>query len=413
MTTFETCRCIVLSAKYLVRNQPRLSGRTWSTWVQVFSAAVSITAVAIFLGPQLEPTLIGQAFMELNEVCQMIDECGSNRARGVHALIPVLQQMLAARYPQLVGQNTTPSINAEGADMLFALLGGSVDEHGPQGATHMTESVAAVFSPLEQAVSLQPQQQQHQQQQQLQQQHQQHQQQVPPHHLQPPHMNGNAQPGQMAPPPHPNAAGSSGTTTPGDRVTPDEWKGNAGQQLHPGSAVGGHQMLVPDPNFQYTAYNGGLTTSIPTLDLQLGNVVHTLNQQQPGFMPHMSQQPTAPPQQLGPNNEPHIISGPAYSLNPLPTVELDPGTPMQMANSAAKELSATELWARLQTFYEPTVWWGLGDGYDVSALTGSMNVSDPAAPAYPGSNGNSGGGGNGNGSYEQPQPAIYQASPLF
>ncbi|KAL1409129.1 hypothetical protein Q8F55_005956 [Vanrija albida] len=399
MTTFETCRCIVLSAKYLVRNQPRLSGRTWSTWVQVFSAAVSITAVTIFVGPQLDPTLIGQAFMELNEVCQMIDECGSNRARGVHALMPVLQTMLAARYPHILGQASTPSINAEGADMLYALLGGSVDEHGPQGATHMTESVAAVFSPLDQQSTLQPAQQQAQQ-------HQQHQQQQP-HHLQPPHMNGN-QPGQMAPPPHPNA-GSSGSTTPGDRVTPDEWKGSAGP-MHPGTM--GHQMLVPDPNFQYTAYNVPLTTSIPTLDLQLGNVVHNLNNQQPGFMPHMSQQPSAPPQPLGPNNEPHIIQGPAYTLNPLPFAEHEPGTPMQMANSAAKELSATELWARLQTFYEPTVWWGLGDGYDV----GSLSVSDPAAPAQPSTNGGGGGASNSNGNgagYDQPQPAIYQATPLF
>jgi hypothetical protein len=31
----------------------------------------------------------------------------------------------------------------------------------------------------------------------------------------------------------------------------------------------------------------------------------------------------------------------------------------------SEPLSTTELWARLQTFYEPTVWWGLGDGYDV------------------------------------------------
>lgn len=45
-------------------------------------------------------------------------------------------------------------------------------------------------------------------------------------------------------------------------------------------------------------------------------------------------------------------------------------------------MDPTELWARLQTFYEPTVWWGLGNGFEPAAVDAGVGAAmgDPEDP---------------------------------
>lgn len=62
---------------------PRLSARLWSTWVQTFSAAVSMAALAIWCGTQMGPEFVASAYQELCEACDMIRENRSARSRNV------------------------------------------------------------------------------------------------------------------------------------------------------------------------------------------------------------------------------------------------------------------------------------------------------------------------------------------
>ncbi|WWD05220.1 hypothetical protein V865_003293 [Kwoniella europaea PYCC6329] len=126
--TYRACHAITLTSYFMARKHPRLMARCWMVWVQTFSAAVSMAALAIWCGPHLESTFVGSAYQELSEACDMIGENGSKRSLGVLSLLPILKALVANRYPQVVGKQVNEtSISQEGEDMLFALLGGQVD----------------------------------------------------------------------------------------------------------------------------------------------------------------------------------------------------------------------------------------------------------------------------------------------
>lgn len=79
--------------------------RAWMVWVQTFSAAVSMAALAIWCAPFIEDTKVGEVqggkktgekkeegggvefvkgvYEELKEACEMIRENGSKRSQGV------------------------------------------------------------------------------------------------------------------------------------------------------------------------------------------------------------------------------------------------------------------------------------------------------------------------------------------
>jgi hypothetical protein len=47
------------------------------------------------------------------------------------------------------------------------------------------------------------------------------------------------------------------------------------------------------------------------------------------------------------------------------------------------QISASELWSRLQTFYEPTVFWGMGDGTDAVPAQLAAHVGEPGNHVQP------------------------------
>lgn len=146
--TYKACHAITATSLFMARTHPRLSARCWSVWVQTFSAAVSMAALAIWCGPHLESTFIESAFHELCEACSMINDNGSQRSMGVlvcppligrrtislhvtQTLLPILKSLVTGRYPQIEDRDpATANISVEGEDMLFALLGGQVDQKG-------------------------------------------------------------------------------------------------------------------------------------------------------------------------------------------------------------------------------------------------------------------------------------------
>lgn len=108
-----------------------------------------MTALAIWCGPRLEPTFLASAYRELCEACKLINENGSERTMGVlvclepvkprkkstysssliKSLLPILKSLVSSRYPHVEGCDApTAKISIEGEDMLFALLGGQVDQ---------------------------------------------------------------------------------------------------------------------------------------------------------------------------------------------------------------------------------------------------------------------------------------------
>lgn len=104
-----------------------------------------MAALAIWCGPHLEPNFTASAYRELSEACEMLRENSSKRSQGVRvssrrgslananeqSLLPMLQALVHNRYPQLVGKNpATAKISTDGEDMLFALLGGQTDQSG-------------------------------------------------------------------------------------------------------------------------------------------------------------------------------------------------------------------------------------------------------------------------------------------
>ncbi len=89
--TYGACHAIIICSMYISRTQPRLAARSWFVWVQAFSAAVSVAAIAIWCGPHLDAGFIGTAYNELAEACDMIKENGSTRSLGVLVSLPHLK----------------------------------------------------------------------------------------------------------------------------------------------------------------------------------------------------------------------------------------------------------------------------------------------------------------------------------
>ncbi|WVN90760.1 uncharacterized protein L203_106003 [Cryptococcus depauperatus CBS 7841] len=127
-STYRACHAITLTSYYMARKHPRLMARAWMVWVQTFSAAVSMAGLAIWCGPFLEKGFVDSVYNELSGACDMISENGSKRSQGVLSLLPILKSLVSGRYPEVVGKNPSDAHNSpEGEDMLFALLGGTVD----------------------------------------------------------------------------------------------------------------------------------------------------------------------------------------------------------------------------------------------------------------------------------------------
>ena len=97
LKTYDACHAITQTSMYMSRTvrlgqkhvskadrqHPRLSARCWAVWVQTFSAAVSMAALAIWCGPHLEPNFTASAYRELSEACEMLRENSSKRSQGV------------------------------------------------------------------------------------------------------------------------------------------------------------------------------------------------------------------------------------------------------------------------------------------------------------------------------------------
>jgi hypothetical protein len=93
--TYDACHAITACSAYIARTvssnicipadpqHSRIAARTWSTWVQAFSAAVSMAALAIWCGPRMEPSFTTSVYSELVTACDMIRENGSKRSLGV------------------------------------------------------------------------------------------------------------------------------------------------------------------------------------------------------------------------------------------------------------------------------------------------------------------------------------------
>ncbi|KAE8542043.1 hypothetical protein D1P53_001522 [Cryptococcus gattii VGV] len=150
--TYRACHAITLTSYYMSHKHPKLMARAWMVWVQTFSAAVSMAALAIWCAPFIEDTKVGEVqggktakmggkkeegggvefvkgvYEELKEACEMIRENGSKRSQGVLSLLPILLNLVSNRYPQVLGKAPSSArVLVEGEDMLFALLGGHVD----------------------------------------------------------------------------------------------------------------------------------------------------------------------------------------------------------------------------------------------------------------------------------------------
>lgn len=107
---------------------PRIAARCWAVWVQTFSAAVSIAALAIWCFPHVDSSSLQNAFEQLSEACKMIESSDSKRSLGVLDLMPILRTLVITRHPQLDGRDpATATVNTEGEDMIFLLLGGHVE----------------------------------------------------------------------------------------------------------------------------------------------------------------------------------------------------------------------------------------------------------------------------------------------
>lgn len=325
--TMSTCQSAILSCRYFVHMQPRLAGRTWTTWVQVFSAAVSIAALAVWCSPYMEQSFLTQAYRDLEDVCQLITDGGSDRARGLHALVPVLQQMVAGRYPHLVGQDASAvRVYTESEDMLFALLGGAVTNYGAP-ALMATDAIVPFPS-----MTNGGQQQQRQQGQ-----------------------------GQSLRPPQ---APVSGTQTPRAAST----RGGSGLSGVTGDEISPPVDWTQAPEMASNVDFGGY-----------GMPNYMVIQQEPATMSSSSNNGGGGGGGGGPPPRPDSGRGsgsfPSSSALTTPPIA-DDGSGMVLPPVVAEPdpLSPGELWARLQTFYEPTVWWGLGDGYDVLPTTQTGNV---------------------------------------
>ncbi|CAD6563598.1 MAG: hypothetical protein TREMPRED_000005 [Tremellales sp. Tagirdzhanova-0007] len=125
--THKACHAITATALFMTRTHPRLSERLWSVSVQAFSSTVSMAALALWCSPHLDPDFIHVAYKELCDACDVIS--GAKRQTGVMSLLPMLKSLVRSRYPQIEGEDLGfDRRSIEGEDMLFALLGGQIDQ---------------------------------------------------------------------------------------------------------------------------------------------------------------------------------------------------------------------------------------------------------------------------------------------
>lgn len=150
MRAFETSQNIIRLARYVHRTMPRIAGRHTAIWAKLFGATVTIAASAIWCGPHMSPSFVGQVVVELNDIARLASEAtnfnpSSDRPQAVREIVPVFQSMIIGRYPHVVGDDptrVTASIARE--DMLFALLGGIVDSvKGLQSSVDWSSAMAA------------------------------------------------------------------------------------------------------------------------------------------------------------------------------------------------------------------------------------------------------------------------------
>lgn len=81
--TFLASSSIIAVSGFFASREPRLAARIWSTWVQTFSASVSLAALAIWGGPFLGEDFVKRAYDEMRGGCEMIRAHGCQRAQGV------------------------------------------------------------------------------------------------------------------------------------------------------------------------------------------------------------------------------------------------------------------------------------------------------------------------------------------
>ena len=105
-----------------------------------------MAALALWCSPHLDPDFIHVAYKELCDACDVIS--GAKRQTGVmvhflrpnshhrrltdcelKSLLPMLKSLVRSRYPQIEGEDLGfDRRSIEGEDMLFALLGGQIDQ---------------------------------------------------------------------------------------------------------------------------------------------------------------------------------------------------------------------------------------------------------------------------------------------
>lgn len=130
---FTTAQSFIRAARYMHRCMPRVAGRLTDMWAKLFSGVITIAATAIWCGPHMAPSFLGQAVVELNDTMELVEEAAnvnpsSDRPQAVRLIVPTLQSMIVGRYPHLVGNDPTHfSASIAREDVLFAMLGGVVD----------------------------------------------------------------------------------------------------------------------------------------------------------------------------------------------------------------------------------------------------------------------------------------------
>ncbi|WWC62951.1 uncharacterized protein I303_105549 [Kwoniella dejecticola CBS 10117] len=318
--TYRACHAITLTSYYMARKHPKLMARCWMVWVQTFSAAVSMAALAIWCGPHLESTFVGSAYQELSEACDMIGENGSKRSLGVLSLLPILKALVANRYPQVVGkQSTETSVSVEGEDMLFALLGGQVDGRDLNHTSSANQHIApAKITPATQANQVQQQEQQ-----------------------------------------------------PTKAVQPSTY---LGQDIDGNQPIPFQESMI-NPNSAPEAYAVGPYAQ-PGSMWFIGNDGSTNATNGDISLPLVQSVPTAVPftsTNNGNNNNSNGTNGNVNTSNDNSANGANTGTGEIFENP-------TELWARLQTFYEPTpiFWNGMslgGMGMAVNGLTTDQSMN--------------------------------------
>ncbi|WVQ96589.1 hypothetical protein IAU59_003694 [Kwoniella sp. CBS 9459] len=321
--TYRACHAITLTSYYMARKHPKLMGRCWMVWVQTFSAAVSMAALAIWCGPHLENTFVNSAYQELSEACDMIGENGSTRSLGVLSLLPILKVLVSNRYPQVIGKTSAEvSVSQEGEDMLFALLGGHVDGRDssssapnstlntPAGVPGVPGQLDSRHQQLQQSQQQAPQQTQQQQQQQY-------------------------------------------------KSPPQTYLGSDGTQIAP------FQAPIMNPNAAPEAYAVG-----PYGQPNAGWFLPTTSASGDIVLPLAQSAPTAIPFNV--NNPSNAVQNQNGNGNGTGNINIQ-GLDLDMVENP------TELWARLQTFYEPTpVFWGpteLGGGLTAGLGNGFVDYS--------------------------------------